>query len=155
MTEPQEILVRESRIQVPYTWSAGTVGSRFLKALRDERRFTATRCPKCRKAYILPLSACGDCLEDCAEWITVGPQGSLLSFTQALYDSPAHPIKNPLYGLIRLDGADTALLHLVGEASIAELRIGARLEPVFAQSRSGSILDVLYFKPVRGETARS
>ncbi|MBI3551386.1 MAG: Zn-ribbon domain-containing OB-fold protein [Elusimicrobia bacterium] len=142
-----EILVHESRIAVPYAWSAGEVLSRFLKALRDERKILATRCPSCRKAYVPPRKTCGNCFEACGEWLEVGPRGTLLSFTQALYDSPAHPRPSPIYGLIRLEGADTALAHLVGESKLENLRLGMSVEAVFSESRSGSILDILHFRP--------
>lgn len=144
----ENTLVHESRIQIPYAWSAGEVLSRFLKALRDEKKILATRCPSCRKAFVPPRKSCGTCFKPCAEWLEVGPRGTLLSFTQALYDSPVHPRPRPIYGLIRLDGADTDLPHLVGETSLEKLRLGTTVEPVFAEKRSASILDILFFRPV-------
>ncbi len=48
--------------------------------------------------------------------------------------------------LIRLDGADTAFVHFVGETDAP--RIGSRVVAVFAETRSGSILDIAYFKPL-------
>lgn len=145
--KPPEILVHESRIAVPYSWSAGEVLSRFLRALRDERKILATRCPSCRKAFVPPRKTCGACFKPCGEWVAVGPGGTLESFTQALYASPAHPRERPLYGLIRLDGADTLLPHLLGETTLAALRRGLRVEAVFAAQRTGSILDILHFRP--------
>ncbi|MBI4425684.1 MAG: Zn-ribbon domain-containing OB-fold protein [Elusimicrobia bacterium] len=146
---PPETLARESRIQVPYAWSAGATLTRFLKGLRDSGRIEATRCPACAKAYVPPRRTCGICFADCAEWLAVGPQGTLLSFTQAAYDSPAHPRPRPCFGLIRLDGADTALLHLLGDFQPGELEAGRRVEAVFAEARSGSVLDIRHFRPVR------
>lgn len=49
--------------------------------------------------------------------------------------------------LIHLDGADTALVHFIGEAAPDALHIGMRVVAVFAESRSGHILDIAYFKP--------
>jgi len=54
-------------------------------------------------------------------------------------------------GLIRLDGADTSLMHFIGETERGALRIGLRVAAVFAEARSGSILDIAYFK-VRADT---
>ena len=144
MTAP---LVHESRIQVPYAWSAGATLTRFLKGLRDSKSILATRCPACRKVFVPPRRSCGTCFQDCAEWREVGPRGTLLSFTQALYDSAAHAKPRPIIGLIKLDGADTAILHLLYEARLEDLRIGTIVEPVFAAERSGAILDILHFRP--------
>ncbi len=74
-----------------------------------------------------------------------GPGGVLESFTQARYDSPAHPRARPVYGLIRLDGAGTSLLHLV-EGPVEKLRVGMRVSAVFEPERKGSILDILHFR---------
>lgn len=141
----EELLVHESRIHVPYLWSAGATGTRFLKALRDDKKFLATRCPACRRVYCPPRSVCPSCFEDCAEWLEVGPQGVLTTFTQALYSDFEQRKHRPLFGLIKLDGADTCLLHKIGETALIKLSIGARVAPVFAESRTGSILDVSYF----------
>lgn len=146
-TDGTEVLVHESRIAVPYEWSAGLVLSRFLKALRDERKILAVRCSGCRKVLAPPRKTCGLCFKPCSEWLEVGPRGTLETFTQALYPSPAQPRERPIYGLIRLDGADTLLPHLLGEAELATLRRGLRVEAVFAPRRSASILDILHFRP--------
>ena len=138
-------LTHESGIKVPYSWSAGETLSRFLRALRDERKILGTRCPACRTVFVPPRKTCGTCFVDCGEWVEAGPGGVLESFTQARYDSAAHPGPRPIYGLIRLDGAGTSLLHLV-EGPLEDLRIGLRVEAVFASERTGSIRDILHFR---------
>lgn len=148
MTETAvEDLVYDSRIAVPYAWSAGNALSRFLKALRDDKKILASRCPACSKVFCPPRRSCGACFVETTDWKEVGPRGKLLSFTQALYPSKAHPGPRPLIGLIQIDGSDTALLHLLGETKLADLRRGTQVEPVFAEARSGKILDILYFRP--------
>ena len=52
------------------------------------------------------------------------------------------------YALIKLDGADTALLHVLGEVDLRKLSTGMRVEPVFAEEPKGSILTIKYFKPI-------
>ncbi|OGS05505.1 MAG: hypothetical protein A3G41_02590 [Elusimicrobia bacterium RIFCSPLOWO2_12_FULL_59_9] len=143
-----EILVFESRIQIPYRWSAGILGTRFFMALK-EKKLLGSRCPVCGKVYLPPVQHCGNCFAACEDRWGIGPQGNLVSFTQALYKSPAQPAQNPIYGLIRLDGADTALLHLVGEVSPSDLKIGLRVEAVFAERPSGGLFDLRYFRPIR------
>lgn len=143
--EPQP-LVFKSRIKVPYTWSAGEVGSRFLIALRDERKFLGIRCPECQKVYVPPKKSCGSCFTACRDWVEVGPEGTLSAFTQAEFKSAAHPTSNPIYGLILLKGASTPLLHLIGEAKLDQLRIGMKVAAVFSENRMGHILDVKYFR---------
>ncbi len=143
-----EILTHPSRIKVPYTWSAGEALSRFFKALRDEQKILGSRCLKCRKVYVPPKKTCGTCFVECSEWLEVGPSGTLVSFSQASYPSPAHRVLKPLFGLIRLEGADTSFLHMLGETNLQSLKIGVKVLPVFAEKRTGSILDIAYFKVI-------
>lgn len=146
LVEKIEPLTYRSQIKVPYTWAAGEVGSFFLTQLRDQAQIYGTRCPKCQKVYVPPRKNCGSCFSLLQEYVTVGPQGTLISFCQPAYSSPLHPIINPIYGLIRLDGADTCLLHLLGETKWESLRTGRRVRAVFEETRRGHILDIRYFK---------
>ena len=54
-----------------------------------------------------------------------------------------------IWGLVKLDGADTALLHYLDEVRPEEVAIGMRVKAVFAESRTGGIRDISHFKPVR------
>jgi len=53
-----------------------------------------------------------------------------------------------MYGIIRLDGSTTGLVHLLGEVDPAALHPGLRVEPVFRDQRTGHILDISHFRPV-------
>jgi hypothetical protein len=58
------------------------------------------------------------------------------------------------YGLVRLDGADTVLLHVVLDVGDEPLEIGRRVEAVLrpVEDRTGSILDIEGFRPERAGT---
>ena len=140
-----ESLVHESRIAVPYKWSAGLTGSRFLKTAAAEHKFLGSRCGACKRISVPPLKACGRCLRDCEQGVEVGPGGTLMSFTQA---APAgRPSERRLFALIRLDGADTDILHVLEGASLPALKTGLRVKPVFADDPQAGVLAVLHFRP--------
>jgi uncharacterized OB-fold protein len=57
-------------------------------------------------------------------------------------------------GLIKLDGADTALMHYVGGVDLQDLekakqavRVGMRLQAVWRDQREGKISDIECFRP--------
>jgi uncharacterized OB-fold protein len=50
-------------------------------------------------------------------------------------------------GIIRLDGADTNLIHFVKGIDVKRDNVNIRLVPKFAESRTGSIRDIEYFEP--------
>jgi uncharacterized OB-fold protein len=53
-------------------------------------------------------------------------------------------------GLIKLDGADTGLLHFLGEIELDKIKVGMRVEAVLKkkEERGGYITDIAYFKPM-------
>ncbi|MBI4369479.1 MAG: hypothetical protein HY547_04545 [Elusimicrobia bacterium] len=146
---PETLLWRESRIKIPYAWAAGETASRFFIEIRDRKKIFGTKCPSCDKVYCPPKKTCGDCFSNCGEWLEVGPDGEITGFTQALYEGGAHPVKNPVGGLILLRGASTAMLHLIGQCPLEELKIGMKVTPVFKENRQGNILDILHFIPAK------
>jgi uncharacterized protein len=146
-----EALVYSGRIKVPYRWWVGETGSRFFVALRDEMKILGTYCEKCKLVFVPPRKTCGRCFHPQMAWREVGRQGSLTTWTVPRYREDMHPLEPPFaFGVVKLDGADTGLTHLVGEFREGELRSGIRVEAVFREKREGNILDIRYFRPVRG-----
>ena len=135
-------MIREESIQIPFKYAAGTSGSRFLVALRDTKRILGSRCPTCERVWCPVRAFCPQCWAEELADIEIGPEGVLVSWTEVA-DSGA-------YALVKLDGADTALLHRWLEDA-ANVRIGARVRARFAADRVGSILDLAGFEPVEGE----
>lgn len=142
----------DQRIRAHSTYYAGRIGSRFYTELRDRKRILGSRCEECGKVYWPPRQTCGRCFSLLGEdrLVEIGPLGTLETYTTVRYSEPVHPRKAPfVYGIVRLDGADTGTAHFIGEADPGELRIGMRLEPVFEEDRKGNILDIRHFRPVR------
>lgn len=149
MEKDREILVSEQVLQVPFCYSAGKVTSRFFRALRDEAAIYGIRCPACGKVYVPPRSVCGACFINTTEWIPLSGEGVVESFTELRYKESVHPSEAPfIIGVIKPDGADTAMTHLIRGVSEKDLRIGRRVRAVFAEERKGQILDISHFEPV-------
>lgn len=133
-----------------YTYSAGPVRSRFLLYLRDHQKIMSTRCSHCGRVYTPARSVCLNCYEDLKEWVEVSKSGVLETYTIVYQQSPIFPSENPFaMGVVKLDGSDTGLVHRLGEVDLAKIKIGMRLEAVFAESPRGDIRDISYFKPAK------
>lgn len=130
-------------VNLAFSYAAGEAASRFLIALRDEKKIYGTRCAACGRVLIPARSFCPRCFVNTTEWIEVGPAGTLVAFAPASRLRGA-PTALPI-GLMRLDRADTSFVHFIGEADFDALRIGQRVAAVFAETRSGCILDIAYF----------
>ena len=144
-------MVHNSKISVPYSWWAGDTASKFFIALRDEKKFIAPRCGKCRKVFMPPRKICPSCFTENTEWVNVADEGTLVAYSVArrqLESIPADKKVPVIWGLVKLDGADTALLHYIGEVKPEKVKAGMRVKAVFAESRTGGIRDISHFKPV-------
>ena len=147
-----EPIVYRSRIKVPYSWQAGETASYFLTQLRDEKKIWGKNCPKCEKALIPPRKTCPFCFVQTEEWVQVADEGTVETFTVVERDTFIPPLKPPFaYAVIRLDRADTGLVHLLSEVEPKDIKEGMRVKAVFAEERTGSIMDIAYFKPVNPE----
>jgi len=137
------------KMEIPYHNYVGRLASDFFIKLRDDTKITGTRCDKCNKVYVPPKSVCGYCFSKLDKLIDVRSTGTLLTFTQVFYKEAVQPVEPPFtYGVVLLDGSDTGMVHLIGEAKPEDIKIGMRLQAVFKDSREGNILDVKYFKPL-------
>ncbi|HUT55295.1 MAG TPA: Zn-ribbon domain-containing OB-fold protein [bacterium] len=137
------------KLEIPYKYTAGKTGSLFLTTLRDHKKIMATRCEKCKTVFVPPRSVCDRCYLPVDKWVEVGPAGTVTSFTVVRYYEPYLPMKPPfVMAQIKLDGADTSLTHLLSEIKPEDVRIGLRVQPVFAANPQARITDIAYFKPL-------
>jgi hypothetical protein len=86
-----------------------------------------------------------------SEWVELRDTGTLLTYTVTRYAVPdIQPLEPPFaLGIIKLDGATTGLVHMLGEVNLGDISIGMRVKAVFREVREGNYLDIKYFKPIR------
>ena len=139
-----------SGIKLPYTWHAGKVGSRFYREIRDNGKILGTRCHQCERVYLPPRETCPRCFRDIQEWADVGNVGTLVTYTVIRYAVPSIQPQEPPYaiGIVKLDGASTGLLHLLGGVDLDIIKTGMRVKAVFRDQREGNYLDIKYFEPL-------
>ena len=143
-----EPMVQPSRISVPYTWWAGETAGRFLTALRDEQTIYGTRCDGCNRVFVPPRKTCPTCFSPNEAWTPVSTVGTVVAFTVARRQLAAIPEKVPvIFALIRLDGADTALLHTVAGTEPERIAIGMRVRACFSEQAGATINAIAHFEP--------
>ena len=145
-----EPIMMQSRIKIPYSWQAGETASFFLTQLRDEGKIWGRRCPECSKVLVPPRKSCPFCFVETSEWVQVSGEGEVETFTVVRRETPIQPRKAPLaYAVIRLDGADTGLVHVLGGVKPEDIKEGMRVKASWAKERKGAMLDIEYFQPVK------
>jgi uncharacterized protein len=151
--ENKDLLIIESGpLHQPFKYAVGLHGSKFFAALRNGK-VLGIKCPQCGKVYVPPRRVCGPCFREMTEFVEVGPNGVIGSFTILRYAfiDPETGKQKPVpygYGFIRFDGADTLFQHYIDLEDEKKVRIGARVEPVFAPERKGTIRDIQYFRVI-------
>src|SRR5262249_60525194 len=82
------------------------------------------------------------------EWVPVGPGGVVVSWAWIAEPLPKQPLQRPFaWALIRLDGADTAMLHAVDAADSSVMRTGMRVTVRWRPERVGDVRDIESFVP--------
>jgi uncharacterized OB-fold protein len=84
------------------------------------------------------------------EPVELSDTGILLTYTIVRYSVPFIQPQEPPYalGIIRLDGADSGMTHILGEVELNKIKVGMRMKAVFREVREGNLLDIKYFKPI-------
>ena len=149
MAETEKI-VFDGKLDIAYKYAAGEYTSKFYDEIEDNRKIFGIKCSGCNTVYVPPRQTCGPCFKTMEEWVEVQPTGVVTNYTIVNYEEPLiQPMKPPYaQALIKLDGADTPFVHLIGEADLDNVKIGMKVEAVFAEEKTGNILNIKYFKPV-------
>jgi len=135
-----------------YTRSVGPVIGRFLTGLRNGRieavRLADGRVLVPPTEYDPTTSA--EVAADGSHWIEVGPRGTVQTFTWVAQPRAGkHPLTKAFaFALIRPDGADTALLHVVDCGVADAMRVGMRVAPRWRAERTGHITDIEAWVPL-------
>ncbi len=130
-----------------YRRSVGPVLGRFFTELRD-RRIVANRTAAGR-VLCPPMEHDPETgAATSPEFLEVGPGGAVTSWSWVSSPRAKHPFSRPFaWALIRLDGADTALLHAVDAGSESRLRTGMRVVARWRAETRGEIGDIECFEP--------
>ena len=133
-------------IEFDYTRSLGPVLSQFMTGLRDRRILGARGADG--RVHAPPFEYDPVSAEPPGELTEVGPEGTVVSWSWMPGPLEGQPLAGPFaWALIRLDGADTVMLHAVDAESAAVMRTGLRVRARWAASRVGSIRDIACFEP--------
>ena len=148
MSASEEAYTIAGKMALPYQYFAGVTGSRCIVALRDEKKFLASRCNVSDRTVFPPRQVCDLAFEDLREnWVEVQDTGTITGFTIIRYAERYQPVKPPyVLALIKLDGCDSALSHIVQCDDIESVAVGQRVQAVFADTPQHNMLAVSHFE---------
>lgn len=137
------------KLAFDYTRSVGPLLSQFFTALRT-RRIVGVRGSDGR-VHVPPAEYDPVTYEALTEVVPVSAVGTVLSWTWQPAPLEGQPLDRPFaWALIKLDGADTPLLHAV-DAPEGSIKTGDRVHAHWVDEPVGAITDIAWFVP--GEDA--
>ena len=138
--------IPKTTVEMPYARTLGPVLSRFLTGLRDaeiwanKTRSGTVQCP--------PFEYDPSTGEEAAdEWVQLAGTGVVRTWAWVEQPLRYHLLQRPFaWALVRLDGADTDLVHAVDPGSKDRMATGMRVKARWRDERIGHIKDIECFE---------
>jgi uncharacterized protein len=138
------------KLSFDYTRSVGSLLGRFFTELRG-RHIVGVRGSDGR-VHVPPAEFDPVTYEALTEIVPVASVGTVVSWTWQQEPLEGQPLDRPFaWALVKLDGADTPLLHAVDAESSDAISTGARVHAHWVDEPVGAITDIAYF--ALGDTA--
>jgi uncharacterized OB-fold protein len=143
--ESTEVLSAPLVIEYPFLRTTGPVIGAFLSGLREQRvlgiRDSTGRvvCP--------PVEYDPESGAPLTEMVELGSEGVVTSWSWVTTIREGQPLQTPhALAFVRLDGADTAMLHVVDAPGPDAMATGARVRIRWATEPEGLITDIACFE---------
>ncbi|MGA5564404.1 Zn-ribbon domain-containing OB-fold protein [Streptomyces platensis] len=141
-----EVLTAPLVVEFPFTRSLGPVQSAFLTGLRERAVLGVTAGEG--RVVVPPTEYDPVTAEEIRDLVEVGSAGTVTTWAWNPSPRRGQPLATPFaWVLVRLDGADTALLHALDAPGPDAVRTGMRVRIRWAAQRTGAITDIACFEP--------
>ncbi len=142
------ILSAAFTLEFPYQRSVGPIIGRFLTEL-SRRRIFGIRMSDGR-VLVPPTEYDPETSEALSEFVEVGSAGVVTTWAWVAEPREKHPLARPFaWALVRLDGADVAMLHAVDAGDESRMSTGMRVAARWREETVGHIRDIECFEPER------
>ncbi|THA75772.1 OB-fold nucleic acid binding domain-containing protein [Streptomyces sp. A0592] len=146
---PPEVLRAPLVVEFPFTRSLGPVQSAFLTGLREGVVLGVKTSDG--TVVVPPVEYDPVTSEEIRDLVEVAATGTVTTWAWNDRLRPNQPLGTPFaWVLVKLDGADTALLHALDAPGPDAVRTGMRVRVRWAAERSGAITDIACFEPDNG-----
>ncbi|MFI9776864.1 Zn-ribbon domain-containing OB-fold protein [Streptomyces sp. NPDC051956] len=147
-----EVLKAPLVVEFPFTRSLGPVQSAFLTGLRE--RIVLGVQTTDGKVMVPPVEYDPVTADELRDLVEVESTGTVTTWAWNPEPRRGQPLGTPFaWVLVRLDGADTALLHALDAPGPDAVTTGMRVRVRWAAERTGAITDIACFEPYEGEAA--
>ncbi|MCX5079867.1 Zn-ribbon domain-containing OB-fold protein [Streptomyces sp. NBC_00401] len=147
-----EVLKAPLVVEFPFTRSLGPVQSAFLTGLR-ERTVLGVKTTD-GLVMVPPVEYDPVTADELRDLVEVEPTGTVTTWAWNPEPRRGQPLDTPFaWVLVKLDGADTGLLHALDAPGPDAVTTGMRVRVRWAAERTGAITDIACFEPCEGAAA--
>lgn len=150
----KETMKKTYNWNIDYAVAVGEPYTKFFEGLRD-KKILGNKCPKCGKLYIPSRPFCDICFVEPDEWIEAEQTAIVQGFTVTYRKFANFPDPPYVTALFKVGDSAVSFMHFLAgfdyddPAEIPyKIKMGMKVEPVWADERTGDLLDIKYFKPV-------
>lgn len=152
MTEEaaQPITMFVSPVRLEYDYTPGRAMSAFLGEVAGGR-LTGRGCGSCGKVYVPGREVCPGCGVPTDRDADISDKGTISMFCVVNLPFAGQAVECPyVCASVLLDGSDTPVFHLIQETDPADVRMGMRVQAVWADAadRDPTLGSIKYFKPI-------
>ena len=149
MSEREPVTMMAATTRLDFNFTAGVAMSKNLHGY-EEGKFIGQRCPKCKKVYTLSRGSCPVDGVATDEIVELANTGTVTTYCVVNVPFAGQSIEIPyICAQILLDGANLSLMGLIQEIPAGEIRMGLRVEAVWAapEDLGPTMASVKYFRP--------
>jgi len=146
MSNDADVLRAGFDLGFTYTRSTGPVIGQFLTSLRDKKVIGI----KGSEGQVIcpPTEYDPKTAEELTEFVDLAETGTVQSWSWVVEPRPKHHLDKPFaWALIKIDGADTAMLHMVDAGSEDNMKTGMKVKIRWAEETTGFMTDIACFEP--------
>jgi uncharacterized protein len=137
-------------LEYPFSRTVGAVQSAFLTGLREGLVLGVRGADG--RVICPPVEYDPGTSDELTELVELPARGTVTTWSWEPEPRPGQPLDHPFaWALVRMDGADTGLLHAVDAGSAGAMRTGMAVRVRWRDEREGAITDIACFEPVEEE----
>lgn len=150
ITQPSQARRWTDSIPLEYHYTAGVAGEEFRRELKENGRFLASRCAKCKSTYVPARMFCPTCFIEMKETRPLEGSGYVYSYTTVNRDRTGKQSSWPVtIALIKFDGVKGGIVHRLEVEGPQKVNFGMKVVPILKSQteRTGALTDIIAFKP--------
>lgn len=133
-------------IPLEYHYTVGVAGEKFRQELKENGRFLASKCAKCKNSYIPARMFCPSCFVEMQDTYAVEQPGYVYSYTTVNRNRTGDSRETVTVALIKFPGVEGGIVHSL--ESSGSPAFGMKVVPILknAADRTGALTDIISFK---------